>query len=137
MSERPAVSASSAGRKGKAPVTTRIQSYSVSLTVPETMIDDLRVAVPADVELPTWSPSEPKLKEVTIKNDAGDRISFRTAKRTIEVQGDKLLLNGKPLQVRGVLNWGYYPPTLEPMPSDIVWRADLKRIKARAEKLAA
>jgi hypothetical protein len=32
--------------------------------------------------------------------------------------------------VRGVLNWGYYPPKLEPNPDEKIWRADLRLIKS-------
>jgi hypothetical protein len=105
------------------------------LTVHDKYVDDLTAIAPKDVDLPTWSPPDPKLKEVLVTNESGDRITIRTAKRTIETKGDQLLLNGKPLQVRGVLNWGYYPPTLEPNPSEQTWRADLKRIKARGFNL--
>lgn len=105
------------------------------LTLPEKAVDDLRVELPKDADLPVWSPKEPKLKDVAITSASGDRVTVRTAKRTIEVKGNQLLLNGEPLQVRGVLNWGYYPPTLEPNPSPDVWRADLKRIKARGFNL--
>jgi Glycosyl hydrolases family 2, sugar binding domain/Glycosyl hydrolases family 2, TIM barrel domain len=105
------------------------------ITLPADYIDDLKAITPANTDLPIWSPAEPKLKDVTVTNSAGDRVIVRTARRTIEVRGTQLLLNGRPLQVRGVLNWGYYPPTLEPNPSDDTWRADLRRIKARGFNL--
>ncbi len=105
------------------------------LTVPSIHIDDLRATVHSDADLPAWSPNDPKLKNVSNANTTGDEIIIRTARRTIETRGTQLLLNGQPLQVRGVLNWGYYPPTLEPNPSGEVWRADLRRIKARGFNL--
>ncbi|HEY2784108.1 MAG TPA: glycoside hydrolase family 2 TIM barrel-domain containing protein [Fimbriiglobus sp.] len=105
------------------------------LTVPEKYVDDLTETAPADAELPVWSPQDPKLKGVVLTTTAGDSVIFKTAKRTIKTRGNQLLLNGQPLIVRGVLNWGYYPPTLEPNPTDEVWRADLKRIKVRGFNL--
>ena len=105
------------------------------ITLPATYIDDLRATVATDAGLPVWSPNDPKLRSVTITNTAGDQVVIRTARRTIETQGTQLLLNGQPLQVRGVLNWGYYPPTLEPNPADDIWRADLRRIKSRGFNL--
>jgi hypothetical protein len=76
------------------------------------------------------------VKLITIPENAEDDLrAFMPPKRKVEVRGDQLLLDGKPLIVRGVLNWGYYPPTLEPHPPDDVWRADIRRIKARGFNL--
>ncbi|HVK12785.1 MAG TPA: glycoside hydrolase family 2 TIM barrel-domain containing protein, partial [Gemmataceae bacterium] len=105
------------------------------LTLPEKAVADLRVELPTGTELPVWSPKDPKLKEVVVSTESGDRVTVRTAKRTMEVKGNQFLLNGEPLIVRGVLNWGYYPPNLEPNPSPEIWREDLKRIKARGFNL--
>lgn len=105
------------------------------ITVPDKNVDDLRATVETPGALPIWSPSEPKLKDVTFQSADGDQVIIRTAQRTVETRGTKLLLNGQPLQVRGVLNWGYYPPSLEPNPPDDVWRADLRRIKERGFNL--
>ncbi len=105
------------------------------ITVPDKFIDDLRALPPPDADLPVWSPNSPKLKEVVLINESNDRVHLRTARRTVATRGDQLLLNGRPLQVRGVLNWGYYPPTLEPIPADETWRADLRRLQARGFNL--
>jgi hypothetical protein len=59
-----------------------------------------------------------------------DEITTKVAFRTIETRGDQFLLNGQPLSIRGVLNWGYYPPSLSPNPPEEVWRNDLKLIKS-------
>jgi beta-glucuronidase len=51
--------------------------------------------------LERWSPTHPKLYEITLKageDTLKDEIGFRT----IEVQGDQILLNGKPIFLRGV-----------------------------------
>lgn len=51
--------------------------------------------------LELWSPEHPKLYDVdlTIGNDTvHDQIGFRT----VEVQGSKILLNGKPIFLRGI-----------------------------------
>lgn len=105
------------------------------ITMPNNYVDDLRVTVPADAELPTWSPNNPQLKEVKFTSSSGDTVAIRTARRTIEVRDTKLFLNDQPLQVRGVLNWGFYPPNLQPNLPDDVWRADLRRIKSRGFNL--
>ncbi|MEI9927521.1 MAG: glycoside hydrolase family 2 TIM barrel-domain containing protein [Sphingomonas sp.] len=62
---------------------------------------DWRTTVAAPRALVRWSPDRPRLYDVTI--DAGedqwhDRIGFRT----IEVRGADILLNGKPIFLRGI-----------------------------------
>jgi hypothetical protein len=85
-----------------------------------------------DVRVPDfkrWSPAEPNLYEVQVRLGTGaeaDQITTRAAFRKIETAGRRLLLNGKPLGVRGVLNWGYYPPRLAPNPDEEVFRKDLE-----------
>jgi beta-glucuronidase len=51
--------------------------------------------------LQRWSPQNPKLYDVEI-SAAGDRLKDAIGFRTIEVQGDNILLNGKPVFLRGV-----------------------------------
>jgi beta-glucuronidase len=57
-----------------------------------------------DFTLPTfksWSPEEPKCYRV-ILSGRSDRIEEKIGFRTIAVQGKKLLLNGKPVFLRGI-----------------------------------
>src|SRR5204863_7064425 len=73
---------------------------------------------------------------ITVPENAVDDLrAFNPPTRKVEVRGDQLRLDGKPLIVRGVLNWGYYPPTLEPNPPEGVWREDRKLIKASGYNL--
>jgi beta-glucuronidase len=51
--------------------------------------------------LELWSPEHPKLYTVTA-SVAADRISDRIGFRTIEVRGTDILLNGRPVFLRGV-----------------------------------
>ncbi len=51
--------------------------------------------------LSLWSPENPKLYKVTIASGA-DKLSDEMGFRTIETQGTKILLNGKPVFLRGV-----------------------------------
>ena len=75
-----------------------------------------------------WSPAEPNLYELQIAlgGEDGDQIDARAGFRTIEVFGQQLRLNGQPLQVRGVLNWGYSPPLTAPNPGEAAWRQELE-----------
>jgi beta-glucuronidase len=51
--------------------------------------------------LQLWSPTNPKLYRVTITTKE-DRIEDKIGFRTIEVNGKQVLLNGKPLFIRGI-----------------------------------
>lgn len=60
-----------------------------------------RTTVAAPRALVRWSPEQPKLYDVTIASGDDqwrDRIGFRT----IEVRGPDILLNGKPIFLRGI-----------------------------------
>jgi hypothetical protein len=84
---------------------------------------EIRVAVPVP-GFERWSPENPSLYDVTIRL-ANDAVTTRAAFRKIEASGEQLLLNGKPLGVRGLLNWGYYPPGLAPLPDEDKIRKDI------------
>ncbi len=51
--------------------------------------------------LKLWSPENPKLYRVVVSGEA-DSVSDEIGFRTIEVQGAKILLNGKPIFLRGI-----------------------------------
>jgi len=55
--------------------------------------------IPAKLEL--WSPEAPKLYEVRIAH-VGNAISERIGFRTVRTQGKQILLNGKPVFLRGI-----------------------------------
>jgi beta-glucuronidase len=54
---------------------------------------------PAKVQ--DWSPENPKLDRVVLSG-AGDRVEDEIGFRTIETRGTKILLNGKPIFLRGI-----------------------------------
>jgi len=88
-----------------------------------------------------WSPATPNLYEVEVELppgpqlEPGDCVRTRAAFRSIEALGDELRLNGQPLNVRGVLNWGYYPPRLAPLSGEATFRHDLEFARARGFNL--
>lgn len=58
-----------------------------------------------------------------------DRVETKAAFRKFETVGKEFRLNGKPISIRGVLNWGYNPPRLCPDYSDNDFRAELRVLK--------
>lgn len=54
---------------------------------------------PAKLDL--WSPEHPKLYQVVLSG-AGDRVADQIGFRSVEVHGTQILLNGKPVFLRGI-----------------------------------
>ncbi len=70
-----------------------------------------------------WSPSSPTIIDATLElqDEHGhviDRIQSYTALRSIAAQGDRFILNGRPLLLRLVLDQGYWPETGLTAPND-------------------
>jgi beta-galactosidase/beta-glucuronidase len=82
-----------------------------------------------------WSPGSPTLIEAVLElhDESGtiiDRAESYTALRAIAVQGDRLVLNGRPFQLRMVLDQGYWPETGMTAPDDEAYRRDVELAKA-------
>jgi beta-galactosidase/beta-glucuronidase len=78
-----------------------------------------------------WSPSTPTLihADVTVEDAGGraiDCVRSYTALRSIGVQGDKFVLNGRPFLLRMVLDQGYWPETGLTAPGDEALRRDIE-----------
>ncbi len=80
-----------------------------------------------------WSPETPTLYRITLTVRAGGEESVFTRSlgfRDIRAQGRDLLINGRPVYVRGILHWGYYDDLVIPNPSREQIRAEIGKIKA-------
>ncbi len=81
-----------------------------------------------------WSPEKPTLIEAGIELLRGgeviDRLQSYTALRSIAVQREKLLLNGRPYPMRLVLDQGYWAESFMTAPSDEALRTDVELAKA-------
>jgi hypothetical protein len=82
-----------------------------------------------------WNPSTPRLiaAEVTLLDNDGrviDTIASYTALRSIAVDGDRVVLNGRPYQLRLILDQGYWPESGMTSPSDEALRRDVELAKA-------
>lgn len=78
-----------------------------------------------------WRPGTPTLidAELTLKTTSGeivDRVESYTAMRSVAVQGDRFLLNGRPLTLRLVLDQGYWPESGLTAPDDAALRRDVE-----------
>jgi len=81
-----------------------------------------------------WDIGAPNLYtlEVTLP---GDRAVFRFGFREASAEGHRLRLNGREVIVRGVLNWGVYPPQLAPAPDQERFRGQLRNLRDRGFNL--
>jgi beta-galactosidase/beta-glucuronidase len=81
-----------------------------------------------------WSPDSPTIieAELTLSDQQGqviDRVRSYTALRSIATQGDRFMLNGRPLTLRLVLDQGYWLHTGLTAPSDAAFLADVMLAK--------
>ena len=92
-------------------------------------IDDYRNEV-------LWSPDRPTLitAHLTLRNTSGvvlDAVDSYTALRSVMAQGDRFLFNGRPLDLRLVLDQGYWPESgITGSSDDAALRRDVELAKA-------
>ncbi|MBK8976982.1 MAG: hypothetical protein IPM29_13785 [Planctomycetes bacterium] len=83
-----------------------------------------------------WSPAEPVryVLRLTLRDDTGRRVcdvvDRHVAFRDLAAEGTRVLWNGQPLQVRGMLHWGYSAPHVAPPEDAAFWRPQLERIRS-------
>ena len=81
-----------------------------------------------------WSPEKPTLINAEIQlwdqDELLDEVKSYTAMRTIGIQRNRFILNGRPYYLRLVLDQGYWPDTLMTAPSDEALRRDVELIKS-------
>ena len=82
-----------------------------------------------------WSPDAPNLIDVQLelwgeRGELLDQVQSYTALRSTAVQGDRFVLNGRPYQLRMVLDQGYWPGTGLTAPDDHALRRDVQLAKA-------
>lgn len=80
-----------------------------------------------------WSPEKPTLIDAQIQlwseGQLIDEVKSYTAMRTVGIQRDRFMLNGRPYYLRLVLDQGYWPDTLMSAPSDEALRNDVELVK--------
>lgn len=84
----------------------RHPEISRRITLSDPGIDDFRNDL-------LWSPAHPQLIEARVELLRGetvlDRVYSYTALRSVQVKGNRFLLNGRPYYLRMVLDQGYWP----------------------------
>ncbi|HLG95709.1 MAG TPA: glycoside hydrolase family 2 TIM barrel-domain containing protein [Bryobacteraceae bacterium] len=81
-----------------------------------------------------WGPDHPTLIDASLRllDEDGhvlDEVSSYTALRSIGVQGNRFVLNGRPVPLRMVLDQGFWPETGATPPDDDALRADVMLVK--------
>lgn len=81
-----------------------------------------------------WSPETPTLIYADIQlwqqEQLLDEVKSYTAIRTVSIQRDRFMLNGRPYYLRLVLDQGYWADTLMSAPNDQALRRDVELAKA-------
>jgi beta-galactosidase/beta-glucuronidase len=82
-----------------------------------------------------WNPATPTLIDVQLqlwadRGDLIDEVTSYTALRSIKVDNDRVVLNGRPYFLRMVLDQGYWPDTGLTPPDDEALRRDVELAKA-------
>lgn len=84
--------------------------------------------------LEPWSPESPSLYELVVETtDADGRVEHTTRRfgaRTVTTNGTRVELNGKPIQIRGILHWGHEPAHIAPAPTPEQVRAEFAQFRA-------
>jgi beta-glucuronidase len=88
-----------AGEKLNQTITIRIPEAGVSKTI--TTDNSGLATIDFNAELKLWSPENPKLYDVSIEAET-DQVRDQIGFRTIETRGNDILLNGRPIFLRGV-----------------------------------
>lgn len=81
--------------------------------------------------LERWEPSNPKLHDIVIRA-GGDVVRDRVGFRTVEVSGPRILLNGRPIFLRGI---SIHEEALGPQAGRVGTRAQAKALLEEAKAL--
>ena len=85
----------------------------------------------AEIPLPgctLWTPENPFLYDILLKR-GDDLVKSYFAMRSVRREGNRLLLNGKPIRISGLLDQGYWPDGLYTAPSDEAMIFDIETAK--------
>lgn len=93
------------------------------------MAPNLRLQIPMD-KVRVWSPEDPYLYDLVVRlvddEVVLDEIESYAGLRSIAIDGNRVLINGKPVFQRLILDQGYWPDTLMTAPSDDALKRDIE-----------
>lgn len=103
---------------------------NVIIEAKEKIVNRVKIKINSPI---LWDIDNPYLYNVRIELRENDNIISCIEKkfgmRKISIDGDKILLNDKPIYIRGILHWGYYPDKVIPLPNDEEIRYEIKKVK--------
>ena len=77
-------------------------------------------------ELHLWDAGKPELYDLTVKLDTGDTVHSYFGMRSVSLSDKALLLNGRPVFMRTVLDQGFNPEGIYTAPDDAFLRRDIE-----------
>lgn len=90
--------------------------------------------IPFELSVPDcWSPRHPALYRYEWMLEAGGQRETRCGRfglREIRADGSRILLNGEPIYMHGVLHWGYHERQMIPRFADDDIRRELEQVRA-------
>jgi beta-galactosidase/beta-glucuronidase len=98
------------------------------IVLPDPGIDDYRNEL-------FWSPESPTLIDAQLElidqdDNVIDTVTSYTAMRTVFIEGDRLVMNGRPIMLRFLLDQGYWIEGGLTAPNDEAYRKDIELVKA-------
>ena len=98
---------------------------------------NVHISLPKNVQL--WSLDSPIRYHARLQLIVNELIIDETNHifgiREVTIQGDQILLNGKPIYLRGALHWGWYPEHIAPTPTAQEIRDEISQLKANGFNL--
>lgn len=106
-----------------------VAAHETPVTGGEHLDANLRVTNPV-----LWQPGQPALYSVHLEMICGGRtvatVTERVGFRQLRPVGEQLLLNDRPISLRGVLSWGWNPATIAPCVTAESARREMRRMAA-------
>lgn len=99
-----------------------------TISLPDGGIDSVRDEL-------LWSPNRPTLIDATLtlldrEGNVVDKVQSYTAMRSVSSVGDRVMLNGRPIELRMLLDQGYWPETGLTPPDDQAILRDIELVKS-------